>query len=80
MLQAAILTESSLWLFQLIREEGIIWEEERILFFSPRSSHRYKTQRPPSWNQLQNVYQWRWALDLDDHKEKLGTVNSLNLL
>ena len=47
MLQAAILTESSLWLFQLIKEEGMICEEVRILFSSPRFPHRYKTRQPP---------------------------------
>ena len=83
MLQEAILTESSLWLLQLIREEGMIWEEEKTLFFSSRLPHLYKTRHSPPryiWNQLQNGYQWRWALDLDDLTEKLGTANSLNLL
>ena len=82
MLKVAILTESSIWLFQLIREEGMIWEEKKNLLFSPRFPHRYKTRRPPLGTLETNykMTKWRRTLDLDDLTKKLGIVNSLNLL
>ena len=76
MLQAAILTVSSIW------EEGMIWEKERILIFSPRSPYRYKS-RHPSLGTFETNYKMATSDGerlISTISRKLGTVNSLNML
>ena len=48
----------------------MIWEEKKILLFSPRFPHRYKTRRPPL-----GTFETNYKMATSDGERLISTIS-----